>query len=431
MLVSVLVGVRGQILRVNTQADSVYTVIGAPGVDHVYVFSNLNLAEFTTINGEPADWYCLPSTTPVSQGYTTFINVSDAQTYRVEQNGVSETFAVLDYRIYRLTAEVQLSAVLSCESSVLSLSGWPRMQYADTLGMMHTVDRSMTLSYRNLDWTDNGWTEMPYEDTLTLNQNYIVLGKQLCDTYYSLSGDQITSYFYHTEDSVNTITYEAVAFDHHATTTTTIRGTALENEVERPIQETTIKGSAPLNILFAANASGSIDYYLWTLYHYQDVIGTRSESVHRYIFEEMGAYSVDLHMRNTHGCECDTTIADIAVSESLLRVPNVFTPNGDGKNDEFRVAYRSIKEFHCWVYNRWGHLVYEWDDPAKGWDGTIGGRPAPEGAYYYIIRALGTDAGTDQYMSRSSYKRKKKDDPDSLIGVYQLSGDINLLRGTY
>lgn len=101
-----------------------------------------------------------------------------------------------------------------------------------------------------------------------------------------------------------------------------------------------------------------------------------------------------------------------------------------GANDEFRVAYRSLREFHCWVYNRWGLLVYEWDDPAKGWNGTIGGKPAAEGAYYYVIRALGTDAAYDtQYMWKPSHKKAQKKDPESRLGVYQLSGSINLLRG--
>ena len=120
----------------------------------------------------------------------------------------------------------------------------------------------------------------------------------------------------------------------------------------------------------------------------------------------------------------------ITISESYLAVPNVFTPNGDGKNDEFRVAYRSLREFHCWVYNRWGKLVYEWTDPAKGWDGMIGGRPAAEGAYYYVIRALGTDAAKDAaYTMKAVYTKKKLNADESVIGVYQMSGDINLLRG--
>ena len=120
----------------------------------------------------------------------------------------------------------------------------------------------------------------------------------------------------------------------------------------------------------------------------------------------------------------------VNISESYLAVPNVFTPNGDGQNDEFRVAYRSLREFHCWVYNRWGHLVFEWTDPAKGWDGTIsGGRPAAEGAYFYVIRALGTDAAKNaKYSAKASYKKKKANADESVIGVYQLSGDINLLR---
>ena len=112
-------------------------------------------------------------------------------------------------------------------------------------------------------------------------------------------------------------------------------------------------------------------------------------------------------------------------------MPNVFTPNGDGKNDEFRVAYRSLREYHIWVYNRWGKLVYESEDPAKGWDGTINGRAAAAGAYFYVIRAMGTDAvkGASYVALKGAYNKKKKMNDQSIIGIYQLSGDINLLRG--
>jgi len=89
-----------------------------------------------------------------------------------------------------------------------------------------------------------------------------------------------------------------------------------------------------------------------------------------------------------------------------LEVPNVFTPNGDGINDEFRVAYQSLTKFEAWIYNRWGRLVYHWNDPQKGWDGNIGGKKAAEGAYFYVIKAVGSD------------------------GIkYLKKGDINLLRG--
>ena len=122
-------------------------------------------------------------------------------------------------------------------------------------------------------------------------------------------------------------------------------------------------------------------------------------------------------------CQTDSVEITVSVSTSQLVVPNVFTPNGDGRNDEFRVMYRSIVEFECWVYNRWGKLVYHWTDPAKGWDGTINGRPAAEGAYYYVIRAKGADAEAGGEYHKVTKKRP------AAVGVYQLSGDINLIRG--
>jgi gliding motility-associated-like protein len=99
------------------------------------------------------------------------------------------------------------------------------------------------------------------------------------------------------------------------------------------------------------------------------------------------------------------------VVNSLLEVPNVFTPNGDGKNDEFRVSYKSLISFKGQVFNMWGRLLYAWDDPAKGWDGTIGGVPAAEGAYMYVIEAVGADKDQDGKPMKYVYR-----------------GDINLLR---
>ena len=113
---------------------------------------------------------------------------------------------------------------------------------------------------------------------------------------------------------------------------------------------------------------------------------------------------VKVTVSNDKTCSYSDSIT-VTVSTSSIQAPNVFTPNGDGYNDEFRVAYKSILTFHCWVYNRWGRLVYEWTDPMKGWDGNINGKEASPGPYYYVIKATGNDG--------------KK---------YKLKGDINLLR---
>ena len=187
--------------------------------------------------------------------------------------------------------------------------------------------------------------------------------------------------------------------------------------------------SGPLEVAFYSNPTPAAQFYYWAIYKSTDLIVTRNDRDIRYTFSEPGSYRVVSKVNNPI-CASDSMEVTVTVSESFLAVPNVFTPNGDGKNDEFRVAYRSLAQFHCWVYNRWGKLVYEWDDPAKGWDGTINGRPAAEGAYFYVIRALGTDAPKNaKYSAKAAYNKKKLNADESVIGVYQMSGDINLLRG--
>ena len=185
-----------------------------------------------------------------------------------------------------------------------------------------------------------------------------------------------------------------------------------ETKYTKQIEGNTYSG--PLEFTFRSNPTPGVQFYQWTVYKASEVLFTRKDKDIHYTFYEPGAYRVECSVNNA---TCSTEPDDIKVniSESYLRVPNVFTPDGNGQNDEFRVSYRSIKSFHCEVYNRWGKKVFQWDDPAKGWDGTINGRAAAEGAYYYVIRALGTDAG----LSTDGAK----------LGIYNLSGDINLLRG--
>jgi len=76
---------------------------------------------------------------------------------------------------------------------------------------------------------------------------------------------------------------------------------------------------------------------------------------------------------------------------SNLFVPSAFTPNGDGKNDLFRVSnitYEKIIEFR--VFNRWGQEIYSATDN-KGWDGTSNGVLNDIGIYNYLIRVVYPD----------------------------------------
>lgn len=68
--------------------------------------------------------------------------------------------------------------------------------------------------------------------------------------------------------------------------------------------------------------------------------------------------------------------------------PSAFTPNGDGKNDRARLVgdLVLVQDFYLRIYNRWGQVVYETQDPTQGWDGRYKGQKAEVGSYYYLLK---------------------------------------------
>ena len=69
-----------------------------------------------------------------------------------------------------------------------------------------------------------------------------------------------------------------------------------------------------------------------------------------------------------------------------LKMPGAFTPNGDGKNDLFRIPPSlAVKISAFAVYNRWGARVFYTRNPAAGWDGTFSGQLQPVGTYVWMI----------------------------------------------
>ena len=68
----------------------------------------------------------------------------------------------------------------------------------------------------------------------------------------------------------------------------------------------------------------------------------------------------------------------------VIAVPNAFTPNGDGLNDDFLVKADNISNFRMLIYDRWGRLIFESTDLDQGWDGLINGQPAPVGTYVWL-----------------------------------------------
>lgn len=114
---------------------------------------------------------------------------------------------------------------------------------------------------------------------------------------------------------------------------------------------------------------------------------------------DVGCYAitaVDDAVNDPNGISNESNFSSLVCVEpcATLEFPNIFTPNGDDVNDRFRPRSKNIQSFQVQIYNRWGALVYESQNPGdflqNGWDGTDNttGEVCADGVYYYVFRYL-------------------------------------------
>lgn len=104
----------------------------------------------------------------------------------------------------------------------------------------------------------------------------------------------------------------------------------------------------------------------------------------QYYFDEQTIFDT---LKNVNGCDSVLGIRltfedkELCPCENDFRMPNVFTPDADGKNDFYPDKY--VEGLELSIYDRWGILVYSGKN--KGWDGTKNGQDLPAATYFYII----------------------------------------------
>ena len=130
---------------------------------------------------------------------------------------------------------------------------------------------------------------------------------------------------------------------------------------------------------------GTIIYNEWSISHTYYVPGVYSATLTAF----------DLDCEFSELAEQTYVLTDDVIT-GQLDVPNIFSPNGDGLNDSFRLFFKdkplanpliAMESYYVEVYNRWGRKVFESGATISEWtwDGTIDGKKADEGVYYYII----------------------------------------------
>lgn len=106
-------------------------------------------------------------------------------------------------------------------------------------------------------------------------------------------------------------------------------------------------------------------------------------------YPDTGTFVYRLFVQSNYGCKGYDTMKVWVVPNASFVVPTAFTPNGDGRNDEFRpmaVGYRNMKYFK--VFNRWGQEIYFGKSLETGWNGTFNGKPCDLGVYFWEIRYI-------------------------------------------
>lgn len=107
-------------------------------------------------------------------------------------------------------------------------------------------------------------------------------------------------------------------------------------------------------------------------------------------YADTGKYTVTLTVYNDYECVDSINYTVWIRPEFAFYIPSAFTPNNDGINDIFKGKGFGIREdqFEMNIYDRWGNLIYSTNDIQRGWDGNVGGQPAPIGVYVYQMKVM-------------------------------------------
>ncbi len=161
------------------------------------------------------------------------------------------------------------------------------------------------------------------------------------------------------------------------------------------------------NVSFSNNSSGAVSY-IWNIDQGTPSFSQLENPTTILPDGETGEYYVSLEVTSEFGCK-DTSIQKIVVMpEVIIYAPNTFTPDNDEHNQHWGIHIEGIDvtDFNLLIFNRWGEIIWESNDPSATWDGTYNGRIISQGTYSWIVRAK--DLLND--------------------GKYEFNGFINIIR---
>ena len=135
------------------------------------------------------------------------------------------------------------------------------------------------------------------------------------------------------------------------------------------------------SVTLQGKAEGSNLSYFWTPASYLD-----NANVLNPVANPPENITYTLNVLSTDGCNSSASDQVYLRVLKNLVIPNTFTPNGDLKNDYWKIAaLNTYPEAEIQVFNRYGKIVFKSVGYDQEWDGNFDGRPLPVGVYYYMI----------------------------------------------
>lgn len=424
----------------STGLDKIYVLYSTEGVDFVYkttVPTRVKIYKYSNLGGAYAE-----EVTGVEYGATqvTLHNIAGDCGYIIEDGDTRYYYWIVDYLPHRFDIKsIDLSPDSECDATILKVEGnGAPIHYYSISGVQRILSRDINVKYDTQEWsdTDKNFNTVSKTDVLeSMGTQIRIMPPAYCSTSFEISGDRFLKYWSWEIESESTVftpnavdvRTEALQEDESSSSTShpdipelpELDG-ADEVEDGEPVDEvgsniitngddTGLGGSAPAQIQFFAYVTEGVLHHEWQMSNdpeFSTIDYRFNEQNLDYTFYDEGTYYLRYVGSNSDGsCESIGNTYTVTIGASELLCPNIFTPDGDGINDEWKVAYRSLLDFKCWIFDRYGAQIFQFDDPSKGWDGKYHGKLVKPGVYFYVIQATGADG--------------KK---------YKKSGDINILR---
>lgn len=394
----------------NTGLDNIFVLYDITGVSLSYKSNsdNVRWMKYSNLGGGFGE--DISNVSFDGEKYT--LNAIDGDMgYIIYDGDKSYAFWIVDYSKHIFSIDnIILPSEQECDMIELVFQGNASPIYYYTInGRQETLDREISIVYNTLTWDESAKQYKQTEITKPaayISSDITLTTPPYCNTYFTISGDRFLKYWnmYITKDS-GLYTTNSVAVQ----TTAEQNSDETEDSSNRiDVEVDGLGGSAPCEISFSAYVTDAVLHNEWQMSldsEFENITYRITEQDFTYTFTEEGITFVRFVGSNSDGsCEVYGDVYTVTIGSSELLVPNAFSPNDDGVNDIWKISYRSLIDFECWIFDRQGHKLHYFSNPNDGWDGKRNGKAVKPGVYFYVIQATGADG--------------KK---------YKKSGDINII----